>query len=157
MYLRTFLYILICTAFLTITGYYINENFLTDKPVPDTPCSMEIVNGDFINDQYERYQFSGAVTLWLKNNLITAFGVYSTSDGMKKLNRTLLLDSVIQDVDMISGNIKSVNISSSDQISSEDNFFGGKGEHITLRFSKIKHGEYLVKINNNWISICKVY
>ncbi|KAB7898479.1 hypothetical protein GA565_22255 [Rouxiella sp. S1S-2] len=155
MYLRTFFSILISIVILTYAGYCLSVKFFFDKAIPDAPCSMEIVNGDFINDQYENFQFNGAVTLWLKNNIITAFGVYNTANGMKKLSRSILLDHIKKSDQIVTANVKSVKISTSDQIHYADNFFGGEGEQLTLHFQKIKHGEYLVMINNNWVAVCK--
>ena len=155
MYLRTFFSLLITTIVLTIAGYFLVVKVIFGQKIPLTPCTMVVSDGKFINDNYKRYQFNGVVTLWLKNNMITVFGVYETNEGKKKLTRNLLLDNVKTEGNIVTGTVKSINISSSDQVDDNGNFFSAKDERLNIHFKRIKKGEYLVMINNNWISSCK--
>ena len=155
MYLRTFFSLLIMTIVLTIAGYFLVVKVIFRQEVPLAPCSMVVSDGKFINDHYKRYQFNGVVTLWLKNNMITVFGIYDTSEGKKKLTRNLLLDNVKTEGNVFTGTVKSIDVSPADEIDDNGNFFSTKGERLNIHFKKIKKGEFLVMINNNWISSCK--
>jgi hypothetical protein len=154
-YLRTFFIVLAAVMALTTAGYYLGTKVLFDKSIPDAPCSMEIANGAFINDEYQKYQFNGAITLWLKNNMITVFGVYDTADGMKKLTRSILLDHIKRKSKVVTADVKSTAIAPSDEVQELESFFASKGEPLTFHFQRIKSGEYLVTINNNWVALCK--
>jgi hypothetical protein len=154
-YLRTFFSLLITTIVLTIAGYFLVVKVIFGQKIPLTPCTRVVSDGKFINDNYKRSQFNGVVTLWLKNNMITVFGVYETNEGKKKLTRNLLLDHVKTEGNIVTGTVKSINISPSDQVDDNGNFFSAKDERLNIHFKKIKKGEYLVMINNNWISSCK--
>ena len=140
---------------LTLGGYYLGTKVLFDKSVPNAPCSMEIANGAFINNEYQNYLFNGAITLWLKNNMITIFGVYNTAEGMKKLTRSILLEHMSRKSSVVTADVKSTAIAPSDEVRGLENFFAGKGEPLTFHFQRIKNGEYLVTINNSWVALCK--
>jgi len=154
-HLRTFFTVLIAVGALTLVGYFVATRLIFDESVPDAPCTMEISHGEFINDQYRQYQFNGSITLWLKNNVITLFGVYNTAEGMKKLTRSLLLEHVNRRSDVVMADVKATRVAPSDEVHDPDNFFARNNESLTFHFQKIKRGEYLVMINNNWVATCK--
>ncbi|MEG3133020.1 hypothetical protein SC206_05495 [Rouxiella sp. T17] len=140
---------------LTLAGYYMATRVLFDKSIPDAPCTMDITHGEFINDQYRQYQFKGSITLWLRNNMITIFGVYNTAEGMKKIARSLLLDHVKKDKKVVTAEVKATHVELSDEVHDPENFFARTNDNLTFHFQKIKKGEYLVMINNNWVATCR--
>ncbi len=140
---------------LTLAGYFISVKLFLNNALPNVPCSMEITHGEFINDQYNHYQFNGSITLWLKSNMITIFGVYDTRDGKKQLNRSLMLERVSKHANVLTAYVKAANIAPGDELHDIGNFFAAKDQSLTFHFHEIKRGEYLVMINNNWVSLCK--
>ncbi len=139
---------------MSLAGYFIGARLL-NSPLPNAPCSIEISNGDFINDQYQKYRFNGAMTLWLKSKMITIFGIYETNGSKKQLNRSMLLDSIQSQSNVLTANVKSTHVGPGDQMREVGNFFAAKDQSLVFHFQKIKRGEYLVMINNNWVFLCK--
>lgn len=155
MRLQTFFSVLIAIMALAFAGYFISVKLFFNNPLPDAPCTMEITNGEFINDQFKNYRFNGSITLWLNSNMITIFGIYDTSEGKKQLNRSLLLENVKRQSNVITAYVKTTNIAPGDELHGVGSFFAAKDQSLTFHFEKIKRGEYLVMINNNWVSLCK--
>jgi hypothetical protein len=130
--------------------YFLNVS----RSVPLTPCSSVINNASFMDDENQRYYFSGSVTWWPKENKISFFGVKKTDERLITVKRILTLEQVQQSRNVVSAQVSDVSISPGDSLGRNNVMFSGKGDSVMMMFKHLNHNSWLLMLNDNWILMC---
>ncbi|MFS2223700.1 hypothetical protein [Pantoea sp. B65] len=123
--------------------------------VPQTPCTSTISDGQFIDDNHQRYTLNGSISWWPDSNKISLYGLKRDENQQTTIiRRTLTLNQVTQNNNVVSGRVASVDISPADKLGSQNVVFSAKGEPIMMLFKKLNAKSWLIMMNDNWILMC---
>ncbi|MCU5774909.1 hypothetical protein N5923_20835 [Erwiniaceae bacterium BAC15a-03b] len=147
--------VLVISALTGVLLAFIFHHLYLRASVPQKPCTSTITDGQYFDDNHQRYTFNGSISWWPDNHKITLNGVKQEQDhDAIIMRRTLTLNQVRQHNNVVSGRVAAVDISSADQSDSRQVMFSAKGEPMQIMFKKLNAKSWLLIMNDNWILMC---